>query len=49
MGDIMALVATDVTPGVISNSGHWVMEEQPAQTTAAIVGFVDKRGSTCVL
>ena len=49
MGDIMRLVASDVTPGVIRDSGHWVMEEQPAQTTAAIVGFVDKRGSTCVL
>ena len=49
MGDIMRLVASDVTAGVIRDSGHWVMEEQPAQTTAAIVGFVYKRGSTCVL
>jgi pimeloyl-ACP methyl ester carboxylesterase len=42
MGDIMRLVASDVTPGVIRDSGHWVMEEQPAQTTAAIVEFIDK-------
>jgi pimeloyl-ACP methyl ester carboxylesterase len=42
MGDIMRLVASDMTPGVIRDSGHWVMEEQPAQTTAAIVEFIDK-------
>jgi pimeloyl-ACP methyl ester carboxylesterase len=43
MGDIMRLVATDVTAGVITGSGHWVMEEQPRQTTATIVNFIDKR------
>jgi pimeloyl-ACP methyl ester carboxylesterase len=43
MADIMRLVASDVTAGVIKNSGHWVMEEQPKQTTAAIVGFIDKK------
>jgi pimeloyl-ACP methyl ester carboxylesterase len=42
MSGIMKLVATDVTPGMIKNSGHWVMEEQPKQTTAAIVAFIDK-------
>jgi len=42
MADIMRLVATDVTGGVIINSGHWVMEEQPKQTTAAIVDFIGK-------
>jgi pimeloyl-ACP methyl ester carboxylesterase len=40
MADIMRLVATDVTAGVITGSGHWVMEEQPQQTTAAIVDFI---------
>ena len=40
MAEIMRLVATDVTPGVIADSGHWVMEEQPEQTTAAIVKFI---------
>jgi pimeloyl-ACP methyl ester carboxylesterase len=38
----MRLVATDVTSGIITDSGHWVMEEQPKQTTAAIVKFIDK-------
>jgi pimeloyl-ACP methyl ester carboxylesterase len=43
MADIMRLVATDVTAATISNSGHWVMEEQPAQTTKLIVDFLDKK------
>jgi len=42
MGDIMRLVASDVTAGVIKDSGHWVMEEQPAETTVRIVEFIDK-------
>ncbi len=43
MADIMRLVATDVTGGVIKDSGHWVMEEQAQQTTATIVDFIAKR------
>jgi pimeloyl-ACP methyl ester carboxylesterase len=38
----MRFVATDVTGGMIKDSGHWVMEEQPRQTTAAIVDFIAK-------
>jgi len=37
MAEIMRLVASNVSAGVITDSGHWVMEEQPQQTTAAIV------------
>ena len=40
LAEIMPLVASDVTGGVITDSGHWVMEEQPQQTTAAIVKSV---------
>jgi pimeloyl-ACP methyl ester carboxylesterase len=43
MADIMRLVATDVTGSVITDSGHWVMEEQPRQTTAAIVDFIEHK------
>jgi pimeloyl-ACP methyl ester carboxylesterase len=43
MADDLRFVATDVTSAVITNSGHWVMEEQPKQTTAIIVGFLDKK------
>ena len=45
MADIMRLVATNVTAGVITDSGHWVMEEQSKQTTAAIVNFIEKKRS----
>lgn len=43
MAEIMRVVATNVTGGEIAQSGHWVMEEQPQQTTAAIVGFIEKK------
>jgi pimeloyl-ACP methyl ester carboxylesterase len=43
MADVMRFVATDVIGGVVADSGHWVMEEQPKQTTAAIVDFIDKK------
>ena len=33
-------VATDVKSVVIQNSGHWLMEEQPAATMAAITEFL---------
>ena len=42
MADVMRFVATNVTCGIIANSGHWVMEEQREQTTAAIIKFIDK-------
>ena len=43
MADALRLVATDVTSVVIPNSGHWLMEEQPKATVAAIVAFLNKR------
>jgi pimeloyl-ACP methyl ester carboxylesterase len=42
MADDFRFVATDVTSLVIPNSGHWLMEEQPAAMIAAIRGFLDK-------
>ena len=42
MADDLRFVANDVTSLVISNSGHWLMEEQPAATMAAIRAFLDK-------
>ena len=35
-------VATNVTGGVIPDSGHWIMEENPAATTKLIVAFLAK-------
>jgi pimeloyl-ACP methyl ester carboxylesterase len=43
MADDLRFVATDVDSVVISNSGHWLMEEQPATTVAAIRAFLDKK------
>jgi pimeloyl-ACP methyl ester carboxylesterase len=42
MADIMRLVAEDVTGDIITRCGHWVMEEQPKRTTAAIVNFIER-------
>jgi pimeloyl-ACP methyl ester carboxylesterase len=42
MADNLRFVATDVTSAVISNSGHWLMEEQPSATIAAIRAFLDR-------
>jgi pimeloyl-ACP methyl ester carboxylesterase len=38
---IMRNVATDVTEAVVAGSGHWLMEERPAETVALIRGFLD--------
>ena len=37
----LAAVATNVKSVSIPHSGHWLMEEQPAATMAAIRGFLD--------
>ena len=42
MAAVMRAAATDVTEGVIANSGHWLMEEQPTATIAAIRTFLGK-------
>jgi pimeloyl-ACP methyl ester carboxylesterase len=40
MADVLRFVASNVAGHVVANSGHWLMEEQPAATVAAIVGFL---------
>ena len=40
--DVLRFVAQDVTSQIIANSGHWLMEEQPAATMAAITAFLTK-------
>jgi pimeloyl-ACP methyl ester carboxylesterase len=39
--DILRFVATNVTVGIIPNSGHWIMEENPDATTALIMDFLN--------
>jgi len=36
----MKLVASDVTVLVLKNTGHWVLEERPKETTDALVKFL---------
>jgi len=40
MASIMRFVATNVKEAVVTNAGHWLMEEQPAQTIALIKDFL---------
>jgi pimeloyl-ACP methyl ester carboxylesterase len=44
LGDALAqqmkLVATDVTVVVLKDTGHWVLEERPKETTDALVKFL---------
>jgi len=40
--DILRLVATDVTGGIVPASGHWIMEENPDATVKLITGFLAK-------
>jgi len=42
MADDLRFVAADVMSGIITDSGHWVMEGQQQQTIAATVKFIDK-------
>jgi pimeloyl-ACP methyl ester carboxylesterase len=40
LGQQMKLVATDVTVIVLKDTGHWVLEERPKETTDALVSFL---------
>jgi len=40
--DVLRFVASDVTVQVLANSSHWLLEEQPAATVAAITAFLAK-------
>ncbi|MET0275158.1 MAG: alpha/beta hydrolase [Phenylobacterium sp.] len=43
MAEVMRAAAVNVTPGVIPDSGHWIMEENPKATVAAVRAFLDAR------
>jgi pimeloyl-ACP methyl ester carboxylesterase len=38
--EILRFVAANVTIGIVPNSGHWIMEENPEATTKLIVNFL---------
>ncbi len=40
--DVLREAATNVTGGIVPNSGHWIMEENPSATDTFIVNFLSK-------
>ena len=40
LAEQMKLVASDVTVVVLKDTGHWIMEERPKETTDALVKFL---------
>jgi pimeloyl-ACP methyl ester carboxylesterase len=40
LAEQMKLVATDVTPVVLKDTGHWILEERPKETTEALIKFL---------
>lgn len=49
MAHVMRFAADDVHQVVIANSGHWLMEEQPGPTIAAIRAFLQVDASAAAL
>jgi pimeloyl-ACP methyl ester carboxylesterase len=43
MAVVMRSAATNVQEAVIPNAGHWLMEEQPDATIAAVRAFLNPR------
>ena len=41
MATVMRFAASDVTEGVVPDSGHWIMEENPTATVAMVRAFLD--------
>jgi pimeloyl-ACP methyl ester carboxylesterase len=42
MAEVMRFAASNVTEGIVPNSGHWIMEENPTATIALVTGFLAK-------
>ncbi len=40
--DVLRFAADNVTGGIIPNSGHWIMDENPAATIQFVTGFLRK-------
>ena len=43
MAAVMRAAASHVTEGVIPDSGHWIMEENPKATVAMVRDFLDAK------
>lgn len=42
MAAVMRFAASDVEEGIVPDSGHWIMEENPKATVALVRAFLDK-------
>ena len=42
MATVMRFAASEVEEGVVPDSGHWIMEENPKATIALVRAFLDK-------
>ena len=42
MATVMRVAASEVEEGVVPDSGHWIMEENPKATIALVRAFLDK-------
>src|ERR1700704_6025166 len=40
--DVLRFVASDVTPGIVPHSGHWIMDENPGATIDFVTAFLKK-------
>jgi len=43
MATVMRAGASNVTEGIVPDSGHWIMEENPAATVKLVRGFLDAK------
>lgn len=43
MAEVMRFAASNVTEGVIPDSGHWIMEENPTATITMVSAFLETR------
>ena len=42
MATVMRAAASNVTEGIVPDSGHWIMEENPAATTKLVRAFLER-------
>ena len=43
MATVMRFAASDVTEGIIPDSGHWIMEENPTATSTMVRAFLSSK------
>jgi pimeloyl-ACP methyl ester carboxylesterase len=43
MAAVMRFAATNVTEEVVPDSGHWIMEENPAATIQIVRAFLERK------